>query len=78
MLTAIRDKSMSIGSPERTMAASIACHSSVRAGMALDGQEMEALLGQLERAENPRHCPHGRPTTIHMSTGMLDRQFRRT
>jgi DNA mismatch repair protein MutL len=78
MLTVVRDKSMPMGPPERALAASIACHSSVRAGMALDIQEMEALLEQLEKADNPRHCPHGRPTTIHMSTGMLDRQFHRT
>lgn len=77
MLTVVRDKSMPMGPPERALAASIACHSSVRAGMALDMQEMEALLEQLEQADNPRHCPHGRPTTIHMSTGMLDRQFHR-
>ncbi len=77
MLTVVRDKSMPMGPPERALAASIACHSSVRAGMVLDRQEMEALLEQLEKADNPRHCPHGRPTTIHMSTGMLDRQFHR-
>ena len=77
MLSVVRDKSMSMGPPERALAASIACHSSVRAGMALDVQEMQALLEQLEKADNPRHCPHGRPTTIHMSTGMLDRQFHR-
>ena len=66
------------GSPTHyALAASIACHSAVRAGQALDPQEMTALVESLERCRNPRHCPHGRPTTIRLSTHMLEREFGR-
>jgi DNA mismatch repair protein MutL len=59
------------------LAASIACHSAVRAGQTLDPQEMTALVESLTRCRNPRHCPHGRPTTIRLSTRMLAREFGR-
>ena len=61
-----------------SMAASIACHSAVRAGQALDQQEMAELVRSLETEANPQHCPHGRPTTVKVTTAMLERQFGRT
>ena len=67
-------------SPEEQMqalAASIACHGAVRAGMGLDHQEMMGLIRDLEAAENPRTCPHGRPTTVHLSASDLEREFGR-
>ncbi|MBM3940966.1 MAG: DNA mismatch repair protein MutL, partial [SAR202 cluster bacterium] len=59
------------------MAASIACHSAIRAGQALSRQEMEALVDALSRDANPQHCPHGRPTTVRVTTAMLEREFGR-
>ncbi|MXW30154.1 MAG: DNA mismatch repair protein MutL, partial [Chloroflexi bacterium] len=58
-------------------AASIACHSAVRAGQTLDHQEMTALGEVLASEMNPQHCPHGRPTVIRVSTDVLGRQFGR-
>ncbi len=58
-------------------AASIACHSAVRAGQTLDHQEMMALGEALASEMNPQHCPHGRPTVIRVSTDVLGRQFGR-
>ena len=60
-----------------SMAASIACHSSVRAGDTLTHDEMAALLRQLEAARSPHTCPHGRPTMLHLSTSNLEREFGR-
>ncbi len=61
----------------QSVAASIACHSAVRAGQGLDQEEMEALSQALATETNPQHCPHGRPTTIRVTTGMLEREFGR-
>jgi DNA mismatch repair protein MutL len=58
-------------------AATVACHSSVRAGMPLAMDEMRRLIEDLERAASPRTCPHGRPTLIHMGTDAIERQFGR-
>jgi DNA mismatch repair protein MutL len=58
-------------------AATVACHSSVRAGMALATEEMRRLLDDLARTETPRTCPHGRPTLVHVGTDLIERQFGR-
>ena len=62
---------------EQALAASIACHGAVRAGMSMEQTEMEALLVQLEACENPHTCPHGRPTMIHLSSSHLEKEFGR-
>jgi DNA mismatch repair protein MutL len=59
------------------IAASIACHGAIRAGKSLGTQEMTELVRQLEGAENPNTCPHGRPTMIRLSVQHLERQFGR-
>ena len=67
-------------SPEThlAVAASIACHSAVRAGQSLDYQEMAALSDAIASEGNPQHCPHGRPTVVRVSTDSLEKQFGRT
>ncbi|HEY3311059.1 MAG TPA: DNA mismatch repair endonuclease MutL [Anaerolineales bacterium] len=49
----------------------------VKAGKVLSGEEQRALLTDLENCDSPRTCPHGRPTMIHLSVDMLERQFGR-
>ena len=60
-----------------SVAASIACHTAVRAGDTLTQQEMTALVRQLEAAESPHTCPHGRPTLLHLSSTSLEKEFGR-
>ena len=60
------------------VAASVACHSAVRAGQTLEMREMEALIDALKGARNPHHCPHGRPTVVRVSTRALEREFERS
>jgi len=62
---------------EEEIAASLACHSAIRAGQQLSNEEMRELIGQLEQANQPRTCPHGRPTMIHLSSHQLEREFGR-
>ena len=62
---------------EEAVTASIACHSAVRAGQRLTQQEMEELVTQLDQADNPHTCPHGRPTMVHLSAHHLEREFGR-
>ena len=67
----------SLRDPFERVAATVACHASVRAGVALAMEEMRALVEELEQCELPRTCPHGRPTLVHLSTAALEREFRR-
>ena len=50
----------------------------VKAGQTLSSEEMEAMIAQLESCQNPRTCPHGRPTLIHLSASQLAKEFGRT
>ena len=49
----------------------------IKAGRVLSFAEMAALVRDLEACENPRTCPHGRPTMIQISTGQLEKEFGR-
>ena len=66
-----------VADPFDRAAASVACHSSVRAGMALSLEEMRQLLEDLGATASPRTCPHGRPTLVHVRQDTLARQFGR-
>jgi len=56
----------------------MACHSAIRARQPLSPREMKELLVQLDSCDNPYHCPHGRPTSIHWPISMLEKNFKRT
>jgi DNA mismatch repair protein MutL len=62
---------------EERIAQSLACHGAIRAGQQLSNEEMRELLKQLEQTKQPRACPHGRPTMIHLSGRQLDKEFGR-
>jgi DNA mismatch repair protein MutL len=49
----------------------------VKAGQVLSPTEQATLLRDLEACQAPRTCPHGRPTMIHLSVDLLERQFGR-
>jgi len=62
---------------EARIAARVCKRMAVKAGQALSVEEQRALLTDLEACDSPRTCPHGRPTMIHLSVDMLERQFGR-
>ncbi len=62
---------------EAKLAARVCKRMAVKAGQALSAEEQRALLIDLEACDSPRTCPHGRPTMIHLSVDMLERQFGR-
>jgi len=57
---------------------SIACRSALKAGAVCSTSQMESLVKQLLRAENPYTCPHGRPTMISFNRQELDKLFKRS
>ncbi len=62
---------------EKKLAARVCKRLAVKAGQTLSPEEQRALLTDLENCNSPRTCPHGRPTMIHLSVEMLERQFGR-
>jgi len=49
----------------------------VKGGQVLTSEEQRSLLNDLENCQSPRTCPHGRPTMIHLTVDMLEKQFGR-
>ena len=62
---------------EAKIVARVCKRAAVKAGQVLSADEQKALLRDLEACESPRTCPHGRPTMIHLSVDLLERQFGR-
>ena len=57
--------------------ARICKRAAVKAGQTLSPEEQRQLLRDLEACAEPRTCPHGRPTMIHLSIELLEKQFGR-
>ena len=57
--------------------ASMSCKAAVKGNSRLSRAEVEVLIGELLKLENPYHCPHGRPTIISMTKRELEKKFKR-
>ncbi len=57
--------------------ASMACKAAVKGNRTMSFAEMDALMDQLIRLENPYQCPHGRPTMISMTRQEMEKKFHR-
>jgi DNA mismatch repair protein MutL len=55
----------------------MACHGAIRAGYSMTQEEMSHLLSQLEEAEIPTNCPHGRPIVKRFTYYEIEKMFKR-
>jgi DNA mismatch repair protein MutL len=58
--------------------AMMACKAAVKAGDALSGEAIAALLERRHLVDRASNCPHGRPTTLRLTVQDLERQFKRS
>jgi DNA mismatch repair protein MutL len=67
-----------VASTRDRLAATLACHSAVRAGQPLAAETMTAIVRELQCTAHPTLCPHGRPTIVRVPRDELSRWFGRT
>ena len=60
------------------LAATMACKASVKANTRITIEDMESLINQLRRCDNPFNCPHGRPAIIEFTLYELEKMFKRS
>ena len=74
---AAQGDSLALDERLHAVAASLACHGSIRAGRRLTMAEMNALLREMEAEPHSGQCSHGRPTHITLNLADIERLFGR-
>ncbi len=70
-------RSVTLGTLLTRIAATVACHASIKVHMPRGREKMEWLLQELARTECPMTCPHGRPVMLRYSLHDIQKAFKR-
>ncbi|NLT19767.1 MAG: DNA mismatch repair endonuclease MutL [Syntrophomonadaceae bacterium] len=62
----------------REMIIRMACRKAIKFGDRLTMDEAGSIMTELVKLDNFKHCPHGRPTMVRLTSGELERMFKRT
>ncbi|WP_109261008.1 DNA mismatch repair endonuclease MutL [Hyphobacterium indicum] len=71
------DAALSLKEKLEDVVGTMACHGSVRSGRRLSGEEMNALLREMEATPHSGQCNHGRPTYVELKLSDIERLFGR-
>ena len=72
-----QERNFSIEKFNEKTAITLSCKMAIKANTNISILEMESLINDLRKCENPYTCPHGRPTTIFYSNYELEKMFKR-
>ena len=73
-----KEKDFSIEKFNEKIATMLSCKLAIKANENITILEMEALINDLRKCDNPFNCPHGRPTIIFYSKYDLEKLFKRS
>ena len=73
-----KEKSFSIEKFNEKIATMLSCKLAIKANENITLLEMESLINDLRKCDNPFNCPHGRPTIIFYSKYDLEKLFKRS
>ncbi len=73
----LEEKEKDKGELFKDIAATIGCKNAVKANTPLSFAEIDSLLTELFKCENPYYCPHGRPILIRLSIDDIEKLFKR-
>ena len=62
---------------EEKIAITLACKMSIKANHHISNEEIQYILDELVKCDNPYNCPHGRPTIIKLTIYDLEKMFKR-
>lgn len=71
------DEGLALSERFEEVMGNMACRGSVRSGRRLNGEEMNALLRQMEATPHSGQCNHGRPTYVELKLADIERLFGR-
>ncbi len=71
-------ESLSVQARIEAILSRVACHGSIRSGRRMRGEEMNALLREMEATPHSGQCNHGRPTYVELKLSDIERLFGRT
>ena len=77
-LVILNEKNFDLAKFNDHVAATISCKMSIKANENITLEEMEYLVNDLRKCQNPFNCPHGRPTVIFYSNYDLEKLFKRS
>lgn len=72
-----QEKNFSIEKFNEKAAITLSCKMAIKANQNISFGEMEKLIDDLRKCDNPYTCPHGRPTVIFYSNYELEKLFKR-
>ena len=72
------EKNFSIEKFNESIATMMSCKLAIKANMNITLEEMETLINDLRKCDNPFNCPHGRPTMIYYTKYDLEKLFKRS
>ena len=77
-LIILKENKFNLNKFNDNLAATMACKMSIKANTAITLPEMENLINDLRKCDNPFNCPHGRPTIIYYSKEDIEKLFKRS